>query len=59
MAKVGGELDLAAGAMPSQQLGKKLFVNRYQTLVEFVYLVFIIVDAQDPVADFSKACGCD
>ena len=38
MAKIGGELDLAAGPMPAQQLGKKLFVNRYQTLVEFVTL---------------------
>ena len=57
VAKVGGELNLATGTMPSEQLGEELLMNRHQALVEFVYLVFIVVDAQDPMADFSKACG--
>jgi hypothetical protein len=43
--------------MPAQQFGEKLFVDGYQALVEFVDLVFVIVDAQDPMADLSETCG--
>lgn len=57
MAEIGGELNLAAGPMPAQQLRQKFFVDRYQALVEFIDLVFVVVDAQDPVADLSEACG--
>jgi hypothetical protein len=57
VAQIGGELNPAAGPMPAQQFGQKFFVDRYQALVEFVHLVFVIVDAQDPVADLSEACG--
>src|SRR5882757_10485224 len=57
MAEIGGELHRTAAPVPSQQLGKKLLVNRNQALVEFVYLVLIVVDAQHPVTDLSKACG--
>src|SRR6201999_2661412 len=56
MTKISGELHLAAASVPPQQLGKKLLVNRHQSLVQFVYLIFIVVNAEDAVADLSKAC---
>src|SRR6201987_516814 len=59
MAKVRGELNRTAVPMASQQFGKKLLVNGNQALVEFVHLVFVVVDTQHAVADFSKACGRD
>ena len=58
MAEVSGELNLATGPVPAQQLGEKPLVNRHHALVKLIHLVFIIVDAQDPVADFGEACGC-
>jgi hypothetical protein len=43
--------------MPAQQLRQKLFVDGHQALVELVHLVFVVVDAQDPMADLSETCG--